>query len=104
MGAELDLFDLALNLLPFLLLEVSSLSIALASFLILLLLISSAFISSSEVAFFSLSPNDLEKLKSEKENSSSIKRLLHLLESPRIAILHFGCKQHSTFRRVAEYP
>lgn len=83
MGAEPDLFDLALNLLPFLLLEVSSLSIALASFLILLLLISSAFISSSEVAFFSLSPNDLEKLKSEKENSSSIKRLLTLLETPR---------------------
>jgi len=39
LGAEPDLFDLALNLLPFLLLEISSLSIALASLLILLLLL-----------------------------------------------------------------
>ena len=83
MGPEPDLLDLALNLLPFLLLEISSLSIALASLLILLLLISSAFISSSEVAFFSLSPNDLERLKSEKENVPSAKRLLNLLETPR---------------------
>ena len=83
MGAEPDLFDLALNLLPFFLLEISSLSIALASLLILLLLIASAFVSSSEVAFFSLSPNDLEKLKSERESVPNTERLLTLLESPR---------------------
>lgn len=81
MGAEPDALDLALNLLPFLLLDISSLGIALASFLILLLLISSAFISSSEVAFFSLSPNDLENLKAESTPVS--KRLLNLLETPR---------------------
>ena len=81
--AEPDLFDLALDLLPFFLLEISSLGIALACLLILLLLIASAFISSSEVAFFSLSPNDLEKLKSERENVPNTKRLLTLLESPR---------------------
>jgi len=83
LGAEPDLFDLALNLLPFFLLEISSLSIALASFLILLLLIASAFVSSSEVAFFSLTPNDLEKLKGERESVPNTKRLLTLLESPR---------------------
>ena len=81
MGAEPDLLDLALNLLPFLLLEISSLSLVLASLLIFLLLISSAFISGSEVAFFSLSPNDLENLK--VENSTTSKRLLNLLETPR---------------------
>lgn len=83
MGAEPDLLDLALNLLPFFLLEISGLSIALASLLILVLLIFSAFVSSSEVAFFSLSPNDLDKLKSERETVPNTKRLLTLLESPR---------------------
>ena len=81
MRAEPDLLDLALNSFPFLLLEISSLSLAFASIFILLLLVFSAFISGSEVAYFSLSPNDLEDLKA--ENSPNSKRILNLLETPR---------------------
>ncbi len=47
----------------------------------MLLLIGSALISSSEVAFFSLSPNDLELLKNEQSPTS--KRIIKLLETPR---------------------
>ena len=48
---------------------------------ILLLLVGSALISGSEVAYFSLSPNDLEKLN--QDNSLSSKRILVLKEKPR---------------------
>ena len=82
MEAELDLLDLALDVLPFFLLEISSLNLALASSVVLCLLIFSALISSSEVAFFSLSPNDLDDLKGESDNPVS-KRILNLLETPR---------------------
>ncbi|MEL6636710.1 MAG: gliding motility-associated protein GldE [Bacteroidota bacterium] len=47
----------------------------------LLLLASSAFVSSSEVAYFSLTPNDLNKL--EQENSPTAQRILELREMPR---------------------
>ncbi len=49
--------------------------------LVLLLLVSSAMISGSEVAYFSLSPNDLEKLRN--ENGIRTKKLLGLVEIPR---------------------
>ena len=52
-----------------------------AMFLVTLLLICSALISGSEVAFFSLSPNDLDELK--QENSSTSNRILALKEQPR---------------------
>ncbi len=52
------------------------LSIAIISFLLFL----SALISGSEVAYFSLTPNDIEEL--EQENSTSSKRVLSLKESP----------------------
>lgn len=81
MGAEPDALDLTSNLLPFLLLEISSVGLALSSLVILVLLIFSALISGSEVAFFSLSPNDLENLKT--EDSKVSKRILRLLEKPR---------------------
>ncbi len=81
MGAEPDALDLALNVLPYLLLEISSIALALSSIVILILLISSALISGSEVAFFSLSPNDLDNLKG--EDSPVAKRILRLLEKPR---------------------
>ena len=81
MKAELDFPDLALYLFFSTTPEISSLSLALASLLILLLLISSALISGSEVAFFSLSPNDLSKLKA--ENTPISKRILGLMEAPR---------------------
>lgn len=45
------------------------------------LLIGSALISASEVAYFSLSPKDIEEL--EKEDSKGSKRVLQLKESPR---------------------
>lgn len=48
---------------------------------ILLLLVSSALISSSEVAFFSLTANDLEKL--DQENLPASKRILILKDKPR---------------------
>jgi len=49
--------------------------------LLLLLLLCSALISASEVAYFSLSPQDVEKL--EKDDSTSSKRILSLKEKPR---------------------
>lgn len=48
--------------------------------LIIVLLFLSAIFSGSEVAYFSLSPNDLHKIKEESDVSS--KRVLSLLESP----------------------
>jgi len=81
LGAEPEALDLTLNILPFLLLEISSIGLAFASIVILLLLILSALISGSEVAFFSLSPNDLDNLKGEDSLVSN--RILRLLEKPR---------------------
>ena len=49
--------------------------------MLILLIISSALISGSEIAFFSLSPNDLAEL--EDEDSRSSKRILALKEKPR---------------------
>lgn len=51
---------------------------------ILLLLLCSALISGSEVAFFSLSPNDFEKLQNEGDQSS--KRILKLKEQPEMLL------------------
>lgn len=55
--------------------------VLLGGFLILFLLLCSALISGSEVAFFSLSPNDFEKLS--QENSLASKRILTLKDHPR---------------------
>ncbi len=52
--------------------------------LLLVLIIMSALISGSEVAYFSLTPADLHELASEDTNSS--KRILHLKEKPRILL------------------
>ncbi len=52
-----------------------------ASFLVVILLLCSALISGSEVAFFSLTPNDIEDLK--QDNSKSSERILKLKEMPR---------------------
>jgi len=49
--------------------------------LVILLLICSALVSSSEVAFFSLTPNDLEKL--EQENSPASQNIIKLKDTPR---------------------
>ncbi|MEM8909082.1 MAG: CNNM domain-containing protein, partial [Bacteroidota bacterium] len=49
--------------------------------LVLLLLFCSALISSSEVAFFSLTPNDVEKLK--QDNTIASQRIFQLKETPR---------------------
>ena len=55
-----------------------------AIILVLLLLLGSAIISSSEVAFFSLTPNDLEKLK--QENSTTAQNIIKLKGAPRILL------------------
>jgi len=49
--------------------------------LVLVLLLCSALISSSEVAFFSLTPNDLDKLK--QENTPAVQRIFKLKAMPR---------------------
>ena len=49
--------------------------------LVIILLICSALISSSEVAFFSLTPNDLEKL--EQENTPASQNIIKLKDTPR---------------------
>ena len=58
-----------------------SLGTGVAIFLLLFLLFCSAVISGSEVAYFSLSPNDLEDLREEKSRSSE--RMLYLRSIPR---------------------
>ncbi len=63
------------------LLSLPSVETFLLLILIGLLLVCSALVSGAEVAFFSLSPNDIEKLKS--ENSSAGNRILKLLDYPR---------------------
>jgi gliding motility-associated protein GldE len=66
-----------------LLISVNSISISLiiALLVIIVLLISSALVSGSEVAFFSLSPNDKEEL--EKSKTKSAERVLKMLNKPK---------------------
>ena len=52
-----------------------------AAIFIIILLLCSALISGSEVAFFSLSPNDIDDLK--QENSKTSERIIKLKEMPR---------------------
>ncbi len=61
--------------------EISPFGLSLGILLVLFLLFCSALISSSEVAFFSLSINDLEKITS--ENSKATEQILKLKEYPR---------------------
>ncbi len=68
------------NFQHFLLLNVE-VSIGLFSPIILLLLSISAFLAASEVAFFSLSPNELDKLR-QHDDSPSAKYILRLIETP----------------------
>ncbi len=68
--------------LNFLLSELATAAFWFPALLMLLLLVASALVSGSEVAFFSLGPADLVALRDE-ENPSS-KRIMHLLESPDI--------------------
>lgn len=56
-------------------------TIALLLILLVVLLLSSALISASEVAYFSLSPQDVDKLS--KDDKPSSKRILQLKEKPR---------------------
>jgi len=62
-------------------LEVSAFGLTFGIILIILLLFCSALISSSEVAFFSLTINDLEKIT--QENSKATARILRLKDQPR---------------------
>ena len=68
-------------LLFFTLVVFPSIEVILAMVGIIILLMASALISGSEVAYFSLSPNDVEKLS--QEASLSNKRILKLKEQPR---------------------
>ena len=63
------------------LLSLPSIEVGFGLLLITLLLIGSALISGSEVAYFSLGNNDLEQLK--QENGGSARRILALKEKPR---------------------
>jgi putative hemolysin len=64
---------------PFLL--ISGIEIGIALSLVVLLLLFSALVSGSEVAYFSLSTNDFDRLRQEKSKSSE--RILQLQERPR---------------------
>lgn len=72
----LKLFDLSLFLL-----SVPPLEVIIGLLAIMVLVLSSALISGSEVSFFSLSPNDHEDLK--QDNSSNSNRIISLLQQPR---------------------
>ena len=52
-----------------------------AAIFVIILLMCSALISGSEVAFFSLSPNDIDDLK--QDNSKTSQRIIKLKEMPR---------------------
>ena len=79
MESEPDPILLILSLFSLLVFPTSE--VILAIILVLILLFCSALISSSEVAFFSLTPNDLKHL--EQENSTESNRILLLKEKPR---------------------
>ncbi len=81
MESEPDNLLLLSSSLLFLPLLANPIGFGAAILLTILLLASSAMISSSEVAFFSLSPNDLNKLK--QESSKPAQRILEVLEKPR---------------------
>ena len=62
-------------------LSISPFLVGLSSLILILLLASSALVSGSEVAFFSLAPQDLERLKTEE--SATSKAILQLRQLPR---------------------
>jgi putative hemolysin len=76
-----SLLNIFSTLLPLSTLAHASLEVFGALFFIGVLLIFSALISSSEVAFFSLTHNDFDRLR--EENSGSARRILKLKEKPR---------------------
>ena len=69
------------DFLQFIPLEISPFGLSLGIILIIILLFCSALISSSEVAFFSLTINDLEKIT--QENSKATAEILKLKDQPR---------------------
>lgn len=69
------------NYLDFLMLDIGPVGLTFGLILVSLLLFCSALISSSEVAFFSLTINDLEKITA--ENSNATERILRLKAQPR---------------------
>lgn len=75
------LLQLSIDLFQFLPLAISPIGLSFGIILVLILLFCSALISSSEVAFFSLTINDLEKIT--QENSDATERILKLREQPR---------------------
>jgi gliding motility-associated protein GldE len=70
---------LSLSYFPFLF--IPSLEVGIALSLVILFLVFSALVSGSEVAFFSLSTNDFDRLRQEKSKASD--RILNLQERPR---------------------
>ncbi len=57
--------------------------LAVAGLLIALLLFCSSLLSASEVAFFSLSPTEINRLRQQETNSVPIQRVLRLIDMPR---------------------
>lgn len=78
MGTEPPDLGLLLNIIPAIVINWGNIGLV---FLVILLLISSALISGSEVAFFSLDSNDMDELR--KEESRNSKRLVNLKDKPR---------------------
>ena len=76
-----SLFSIFLSLLPLASAAILSFDVIVAITFVCLLLYSSAMVSSSEVAFFSLTHNDFDLLR--KEKSGAAKRILKLKEKPR---------------------
>jgi magnesium and cobalt exporter, CNNM family len=73
--------NLSIEFLQFIPLEISPFGLTLGIALVAILLFFSALISSSEVAFFSLTVNDLEKIT--QENSKATAEILKLKDQPR---------------------
>ena len=71
-------------ILPFVILQASWTGLTVAIFILVILLICSALISGSEVAYFSLVPSDLQHLA--QDGSVNSKRILQLKEKPRILL------------------
>lgn len=81
MELEPDSFYYTATFLSTILLNASGTAIITACLLVIVLLACSALISSSEVAFFSLTPNDISDL--EQDNSPAAKRIIALKNTPR---------------------
>lgn len=81
MESEPDSYHVSLFLFIIPLTAIPALGVAAAFASIVILLLCSAFISSSEVAFFSLTPNDLDRLK--QENTPATQRIIGLVDEPR---------------------